>query len=503
MPDAGNSPALMGDGGVGVVIGTGADPGSPNKFGGQVDPQASPEIVYPADGVVLPPNMNSLEIHFVPKAGQTLFELSFVAPSTTYTVYMGCTPLNGGCVYATDASFWTNLVQFARGTAPISYTLRAVNGGAPNKVGVSASQTMVFGEQKISGGIYYWNSGGTIQRYDFGFPASPAKTYLDGPQAGALTCVGCHVLSRDGARLAVGKDIPAPAAYTVFEVANKQPLMIQNQPASGASNFFSFSPDDNYLLQSDGVSIGMRSLLDGSMLVPVVAFPGTMPDWAPDGLHLVYAKPAQPPPFNFSTPGVDSASLVTVHFNGTDWDSSTTIVPFNGANNYYPAYSPTGEWVLFNRSASNNNSFSNAKADADAGTVPDGELWVVGSSGGAPVRLDKASDPGALSWPKWAPVEHDYFAGKILWLTFSSDRAYGLRTAKGDQTQIWMVGFDPARAAQGLDPSLPGFWFPYQDLQSGNHIAQWATKVPRKPCNMDSQCDPGESCKAGHCSPGP
>jgi hypothetical protein len=225
-----------------------------------------------------------------------------------------------------------------------------------------------------------------------------------------------------------------------------------------------------------------------------------MPDWSPDGLHMVYAKPSSPP--IFAVPGVSSGSIVQMHFNGTTWDTPTTLVPFAGQNNYYPAYSPTGQWVAFNRSPSNAESFSNASPDPDAGTMPDGELWAVPSAGGNAVRLSQASDPGACSWPKWAPVEHDYYGGKIMWLTFSSARAYGLRLAKGQQTQLWMIAFDPAKAAAGQDPSYPAFWLPFQDIGGGNHIAQWSTKVPRKSCAGSGTCDPGETCKNGVCAPG-
>jgi hypothetical protein len=193
---------------------------------------------------------------------------------------------------------------------------------------------------------------------------------------------------------------------------------------------------------------------------------------------------------------------MTMHFDGTGWDTPTTLVPFTGQNNYYPAYSPDGKWVVFNRSPSNAESFANAAPDPDAGTMPDGELLAVNAGGGTAVRLSAASDPGASSWPKWAPVKDDYYGGQIMWLTFSSARAYGLRLSAGQQTQLWMVAFDPAKAALGQDASFPAFWLPFQDIGGGNHIAQWTTKIPRKPCSSPASCDPGETCKNGICAPG-
>ena len=157
--------------------------------------------------------------------------------------------------------------------------------------------------------------------------------------------------------------------------------------------------------------------------------------------------------------------------------------------------------MVFNRSPQNAESFGNAAPDPDAGTKPDGELWSVPLSGGAATRLSRASDPGACSWPKWAPVMNDYYGGKIMWLTVSSARAYGLRLAQGQRSQLWMVAFDPAKAAANQDASFPAFWLPFQDINGGNHIAQWTTVIPRKPCTMNSDCDTGEHCMAGHCSP--
>ncbi|MCC6526041.1 MAG: PD40 domain-containing protein [Polyangiaceae bacterium] len=498
IPDAGSHPPLVGNGGTTVVIGPGADASSPGKFGGADNPSGKPTVVYPPDGAILPPNTNALEIHFVPGAGQTLFELAFHAPTNNLVVYTSCTPLAGGCVYTPAASFWNEIVAYARGTAPVTYTVRGVNGQSPGPVG-TAQASIAFGEQDLNGGIYYWDTNGIVQRYDFGFPNAPPQQYLTGPEVGAFACVGCHVMSREGTRLAVGQDIPSPAPFKVYRTLTKAPLVANGQPVGGSANFFSFSPDENYLLTSDGVSIRWLDLGTGLVAPAPVVASGTMPDWSPDGLHMVYAEP-ETPAF-FAMPGVSSASIVSLHFNGVGWDTKTTLVPFAGQNNYYPAYAPDGDWVVFNRSPSNSESFSNAAPDPQNGTVPDGELWAVSANGGAPVRLARGSDPGACSWPKWAPVRHDYYGGQILWLTVASARAYGLRLADGQKTQIWMMAFDPARAASAQDPSFPAFWLPFQSMTSGNHIAQWATTVPRKPCAVPADCDAGETCVAGDCRP--
>ncbi|MFZ5441443.1 MAG: TolB family protein [Myxococcota bacterium] len=499
MPVSPRQPALIGDGGTTVVVGSGADGGAPSHFSGSMTGPAI-SVLYPPSGVMLPPNTNTLEFHFVPGAGQTLFRFTFVAPTTTLVVYTGCTPVGGGCVFTPDATFWSSLVAYARGTTSVSWTVQGVNAASPGAVGTSTPQQLSFSEQDLKGGLYYWNSAGSVVRYDYGYPNAPRQTFLTRTDVGALTCVGCHVISRQGNQIVVGKDIPAPAAYSLLNVQTKQAINSMAGPVTGSANFFSFSPDERHMLVSNGVSIQWRNLFTGT--TTSVTSPGAMPDWSPDGTHLVYARPAQTPPFGFAVPGVDSASLQTMRFNGLGWDPPQVLVPFGGQNNYYPTYSPDGRWVLFNRSPGNRNSFANATPD-DAG-VPDGELWAVASSGGTPVKLTQASNPGACQWPKWAPVKHDYVGGQVMWLTFSSARQYGLRLSAGQQTQLWMVAFDPARIQAGQDPSFPAFWLPFQDISSGNHIGQWSTEVQRANCTGSGQstCAQGEVCINGKCRPG-
>lgn len=468
-----------------VVIGPGAPADAPGKFGGPSSGDAI-KVVYPASGILVPPNMNSLEIHFIPSAGQQLFELDFQSTTVGYTVYTTCQPLNGGCVFAPDASFWKQMANGARGNAPVSFTVRGVDGAG--NVGTSSPRTMQFAAEDLEGGIYYWSAQGVIMRYDFGYPGKAAEVYMNAAEAKGFTCVGCHSISRNGQKIAVGVDIPAPAPYRVFNVGSKS--LSYPAPAVG-SNFFAFNPDASQILISDGSKISWINANSGQLLGDAVVPSGTMPDWSPDGSSIVYARPATPPPFGLAAPGVASASLEVRPFNGSGFGAPSVLVPFLGGNNYYPSYSPDGAWVAFNRSPGNHNSFENA-SESDAG-LPDGEVWIISSKGGSPIRLDQATQAGD-SWPKWAIQTSSYEGGKVLWLTFSSRREYGLRLAAGKTTQLWMIGIDLARAAAGQDPSFPAFWLPFQSLSSGNHIAQWVTKIERKPCASPADCSAGQTC---------
>ena len=240
------------------------------------------ELVYPADGD-WSPNMRSLDVHFKPGTGQTLFEIRFESPAIAVVVYAGCKALGSGCEYPTDKDFWDNLLPPNRGAPPVGYRIRGVNGSAPYGVGTSDTHTLAFSKEDINGGLYYWNTKGILQRYDFGLPLQQAEQYMTPQMAGAFTCVGCHALSRDGKRIAIGADIPAPAPYKVYDVATRKPLSAEAGVVGGVANFFAFSPDATKLLFSDGVKIGMQDVatgtIDNASIIPL----GTMPDWSPDG----------------------------------------------------------------------------------------------------------------------------------------------------------------------------------------------------------------------------
>lgn len=467
-----------------VVLGPGATAGAPGRFGGgAVGP--APTVVYPTDGVIVPQNMNLLELHFRPGARQDLFRLQLKNDSAELDIYFSCMAVGGGCVYSPDEATWTLLASGARG-GTYRYTLAGVD--PAGAIGTSPARSLAFSEEPITGGLYYWNAGGgRIQRYDFGLRTQNAEAFLDPPRAGALACVGCHALSRDGKKMAVGTDFPG--IFKVFDVATRTSLY----PGMPSASFYSFSPDATQLLAADGAAISLVDAMTGLPTSMPLLSPGTMPDWSPDGDHIVYTRPQTPPIFGV-VPSVSDGSIALVTRSGGGFGAPTILVPYaSGQNAFYPAFSPDGRLVAFNRSSGP--SFSD-----NMPTMPtDKTVWIVGTAGGAPIRLG-ASTSEDDSWPKWAPDVQRYRGGSLMWLTFSSRRAYGLR--QSGTPQLWMTAIDPAKAAMGADPSAPAFWLPFQDPASGNHIAQWVTRVERMDCTADAQC-PGEFCVMGKCLPAP
>ena len=314
---------------------------------------------------------------------------------------------------------------------------------------------------------------------------------MDAPRAGAFQCVGCHTLSRDGSRIAVGMDIPAPSPYKVFEVGTRTELyQMGSMFGGGGANFNVFSPDGSEIMTSNGVWIDLRDATTGAAVVEQMINPGTMPDWSPDGEWMVYAKPETAPPCigigGCGATGISRGSLEVWRYDGSMWEPDYTLVQSEGENNYYPAISPDGEWVLFNR------------AIAESYDAPDATLWVIPSDGGDPVRLDAATSNHGDSWPKWDVTVYQQHGQPLMWFTVTSRRAYGLRLDAGEQAQIWMGAFEPSRTG---NLAYPMFWLPFQEIGSGNHIAQWTTTIDRQPCSDDSMCEGGELCAEGACVP--
>ena len=479
-----------------IVLGPNVPANAATLFGGPSTGTA-PQLVYPANGVLVPPNLNVMEFHYLPGSGNGLFELTFQGARVQLKAYFTCTVLGTGCQFTPDAATWAVLAMAERGGDPMSYTLRGIPMGAAagSPVGMSATQKISFGQEDIVGGLYYWNaSPGNLKRYEFGRANQQAENFMDAARAGASVCVGCHVLSRDGKKIAVGLDTPTPAAiYKVFDVATRTMVYSKGSMlGGGGANFFSFSPDGSQLLYSNGASTGLADSATGNDINASLIAAGTMPDWSPDGNAIAYAKPSMVVPCIpglCGAPGVDKASIETMVKSGGTWGPGPTLVSYaSGNNNFYPTYSPDNRWVIFNRSPSEANSFD----------AMDAQVWAISAAGGNPLRLATAST-GGDSWPKWAPDAQPYRGNTLMWFTFSSRRDYGLRLQQQTReaamrtTQPWMAAFRPGRAGT-VAASSPAFWLPFQSLAEGNHIAQWAEQVQRQGCTSDRDCVQAERC---------
>lgn len=483
-----------------VVTGS-APADAPSRFGGTADPARAPELVYPESGTMVPPNLQELEFHYRTN-GSTVFELHVQASAVDLRIYFGCPEsVGGGCIYTPDRDVWESIATAAAGQGPITYRLRGVNDAG--QLGETEELELIVAEEPITGGLYYWNAGeGVVERFEFGVRGARAERFIGRPETGAGMCVGCHTLSRDGRRIAVGTDLPT-TTFQVFDVASRNRIFSLGAGGGiGAfpqeSNFASFSPDNSQIATS--MVAGLR-ILDGAtgniVAMGLGGGPSSMPDWSPDGNHIVYVRHDAPAGFVVDTPGVTDGRIVRLDRSGSGWVVGPTLVA-GGGNNFYPSYSPDGQWIVFNRSPSNTSSMG-TDPDSGMGGVPDGELWVIRADGtGTAMRLSRATGEYSDTWPKWDPTVYRDRDRDLFWLTWTSRRAFGLRLAQDAQSQLWMSAFDPTEAAAGREGAYPAFRLPFQDIATGNHIGQWVTTVERQTCDTNVDCG-GEFCVDGRC----
>jgi hypothetical protein len=183
-----------------------------------------------------------------------------------------------------------------------------------------------------------------------------------------------------------------------------------------------------------------------------------------------------------------------------------TPTPLYGADDpdllqYYPAVTPDDTFVVYNRAQADTSACPNPTGKGGpggAGTYDNclADLWIIPSSGGVAVRLDKASGPANAGFGNSWPSMSDKVSGKHYWVAFSSRRPYGVTknwngASEGPsgigtkpstpsktvyEPQLWVAAVNPEAIASGEDPSFAPIWLPGQDDNGGNHIGQWSMR---------------------------
>lgn len=392
--------------------------------------------LYPEDGVNFPRNTPSIRFMWS-DMGAAAYRLRLTSPVTDVSVY------TTGTSWTADVATWQQIVATNAGGS-VDVELEASVAGT---VVATPPRTLSVNRMDAEGSIVYWtttNSG--LMEIPYGEEASE---YLTVNQTGR--CLGCHVISSQG-HIAFTYD----GGNGPLGIKTVNDLSDVEATNSVYGNFKAYSPDGEWLVTT---YYGSLLLYDGvtAEYLGEVPLSGdvTMPTWSPDGDRIVVV----------TTPGHDadwsfyggSLGVIDVYGDGAFSDVSSLWTPSSG-NVCYPEFSPDGNWIALN--LSNEDCYDDVYAD----------VYVMRATGGDPIALDAANNTTGLtnSWPRWGPIPDD----DVLWLTFSSKRAYG--NIVSGQPQIWVAGFDPARALQGQDPSWPAFWLPGQATSDNNHIPVWA-----------------------------
>lgn len=489
-----------------IGMGVPSDPGG-IFAGAPSDPRRAPELVYPNDGVLLPSNLGAVEVHYRRgNRSNQLFEISFSGAGSTFTAYVRCTALANGCLYTPSAAAWTVIAESNRGGAPVIVKVRGTDDRG-TAVGASAEARLHISAAPVQGGLYYWTtSNGTgIMRVDFGSPQPPERFY---PFSGG-GCHGCHALSRNGRHMTVSVNGQFDGRISIVDVAARTRLI--DESADQREQFQSWNPaGDRFAgVWADGnpvdTNIRIRDGRSGAVLETIpIGFEPDHPDWSPRGDRILFTKVTHHE--TTQRPGRGGISYVEA-LAGGGWSAPRELIaPADGVNHYYPSYAPDAQFFIYDRSTCDRGSTYGGECDADADDSA--KLFAMKSEGGAAVELAKANAPGVAdgtkttlcnTFPRWAPFTDPRRAdgsGRVMWFTFSSRRAYGLREPGGGDMWIWMAAIDPDAVLAGNDGSYAAFALPFQDLGTSNHIAQWTTQIV-PPVGTDGGVDPGNGGDGG------
>ncbi len=493
-------------------------------FQGTANAANAPQLVYPNDGTLLPPNLGTLEVHFKRgNAANSLFEIAFTSKSSDIRFYTRCASdaalfEAGACSYTLDQDTYAYVADSNRGVGPVELAVRGSN--ESGAFGESAKFALEFSENRVDGAVYYWAASNPprIMRTDFNSNSAleeflKPSTFKDDAQQVNGACVGCHILSRDGTKLAasIGNSADGRLAYIQdLAVPRSDPAWLTVNPASASgpananriltgsfnpsgSQFVAVAPrndakDDNTLFFHNG-NTGLR---EGELSL---GFTPGAPDWSPDGKKIAMTRIEGA---NKSTIEFQKGAIAYIEQQGNAWAAPVTVVPaVDGKSRYNPNFLPGSKYLLYSESSAIDNA-------GDGYADPSAKTWVAEAKADAPpLLLAKATAPGVAdladqgtrglkdgllmdTFPRSTPFETKHRGGKLLWFTVSSQRRAGLRkvflngSAVGDpptQQLLWMFALDPARLDAGEDGSRPGFFLPFQDLKSSNHLAQWTEKL--------------------------
>jgi len=249
------------------------------------------------------------------------------------------------------------------------------------------------------------------------------------------------------------------------------------------------------------------------------------PDWSPSGDRIAFTAigGAQYQRIQFLGGGI---SYIQRQDGVWDADNPVTLVAAQvGKNRFNPTYLPGGDVLLYSEvdqatlsgGDATSCSASNAEAEVDPGPVvvaengrycngysdPGAKTWAVAAEpGSTPVLLARAAAPGVAdvsvpqstaaatdlmdTFPKPSPFQISHRGTTLGWFTVGSQRRAGLRklypnnsVVNEPETQalLWMFALDSARVKAGQDGSYPGFFLPFQDLKTSNHMAQWTERI--------------------------
>ena len=413
--------------------------------------EGGPEFSYPLDGVRVPRNLGGLTF-FWDRDTSDVHRLTLQSEITDVSIYLDDDE------WVATAEDWARIAASNReGDVHVQIDSARWNGGTLSDVRTGGSIDMTVNRFDARGSVLYWSV------EDLGIMRIPVGGQEAEPFYLGDSCIGCHAMNPEHDLMVVTEDIETgPGGFGLIDVEDPEDVARVRDPQGEPVTWTAWHPDGDILLTN---AYGAFEIYDtkGTNLVRRIDVEGMtwilQPSFSPKGDQIVGVRVVDGFVDDFL---FDRGELVIADFDAesTDIGAWRTLVPLGEYTNYYPTFSPAGNWIAFNR-ATSGAAYANPKA----------ELWLVNPSGETLVRLDSANGVGELqnSWARWGPLPDD----DVLWLAYSTLRDY---PDAGSVPQIWVTAIDESLAEEGQDPSSPPFWLPGQDPHSDNHIPVWWDK---------------------------
>lgn len=467
------------------IVGSDVDPTQVGAFesASPVDSDI-PAIEYPLDGVTVPRNLDGLAFSWSLPEGADVSRLRLRSEITDIRVYVN------GNEWVSSSDLWA-IISAANTSGSVEVTVESAewNGADLTNVQRGPSMALTVNRLDARGSVLYWVARAESAPVDDAPPAEPSGDIMRIPfgvteaeyfwtaEDSSGQCTGCHTLAESSDRMVVTYQ-GVNGNFAIIDITDPDnPELLTEPSESRRATFHAASPDGQFLL---GVAEGrakLFSMMDGSLIseLGIDGYNVSHPDWSPDGEHvlLVRTQGTYNSDMNF-----EGGEIIQMRFNEADrsFGAPEVLVPHSETyNNYYPAYAPDGQWIVFNRAVRTEiTNFDGSVTESSTSYAnPSAELWLMRRDGSDKVRLDAANGVGNLqnSFPRWGPLPDD----DVLWLAFSTKRTYEV-DPNAEIPQIWVSAIDPSKVEAGEDPSSTPFWLPGQDSQSDNHLAIWWSK---------------------------
>jgi len=476
-----------------VVEGAPADVAARFDVTPAIDPAATPIVLYPLDGALMPRNLRPPVVQWRPTTGETdLFRVRVASEHVAITAYLAAgAGFEHG--WAIDEDAWDRMID-ADPDGEITITIDRFQ-AARDRVLASGSTHMRVARGSVFGEVYFWAlDQGRIHAIDPETATPRVVVENPPPQGDGQRCMACHAVSRDG-RWMFGRRFDDGAGWIVDlrEDLSGDPPPMRYEPTPGIETA-AFDPSGDYLLAASPdrrlfVVDARTGLETPSAGLPSAA--ASMPAWSAGGELVAWIAGGDP-----SEPSVaTSLAIARRSGDGFAFGAPTTLhegstlasTAEGGSVDALPSFTPDDRLVVFQHGA--------AAFTTDDPTVR-GALYAVSVEGGDPWRLDRASEGGAF-WPSASPyVTTERDGRRVYWIAFHSRRDYGNALAGSWGTrnrQLWIAAVD-ADASPGEDPSSVPVWLPGQDTSFDHVAAFWAPETCRDPgagCSDDNECCSG------------